>query len=90
MAKKNSSTKPELTEAQKQQVKRDNFARVLPPRVNKAVKAIDLVGDCTLPSYLYTKDQAAYVVGVLQKAVDGVTARFSGEKGKSGGFTLPQ
>jgi len=89
MAKKNGSSKPSLTEAEKKQVKRDNFARVLPPRMVKALKAIRMVGDCTNLSYLYSDEQSKFVVGVLQKAVDDVKSRFSGEQGKSGGFVLP-
>lgn len=89
MSKKNSSTKPKLTEAEKKQVKMDNFARVLPPRMDKALKAIRMVGDCTNPSYWYTNEQANAVVAALQVAVDEVNAKFSGEPGKSSGFTLP-
>lgn len=86
---KKDSTKPELTDAQKLQVKRDNFARVLPPRMDKALKAIRMVGDCTNPTYLFTPEQAEAVMSQLQAAVTGVMKRFTGEKGKSGGFTLP-
>jgi len=89
MAKKNGTNKPPLTEAQKKQVKRDNFTRVLPPRMDKALKAIRMVGDCTLPSYSYTTEQAQAVIKELQKAVDVVSQRFAGVPGKSGGFTLP-
>ena len=89
MPPKKNSNKPELTEAQKQQVKRDNFARVLPKRMDKALKAIRMVGDCTLPSYLYTEEQGKAVADGLQASVDGVKSRFSGKPGKSGGFTLP-
>jgi len=90
MGKKQNSNKPELTEAQKKQIKVDNFARVLPPRMDKASKAIRMVGDCTLPTYSYNEEQAKFVIAQLQKAVDEVAARFSGEQGKAGGFVLPK
>lgn len=90
MSKKPNSNKPELSDAQKLQVKRDNFARVLPKRMDKALKAIRMVGDCTNPTYLYTEKQSTAIVAKLQAAVDDVTARFAGEQGKSGGFELPQ
>lgn len=90
MVKKNSSTKPELTEAQKMQVKRDSFSRVVVPRVDKAIKSIRLVGDCTSINYIYTDVQAAVIVEMLQAAVDDVKSRFAGESGKSGGFVLPE
>lgn len=89
MGKKQSSNKPELTDAEKKQVKVDNFARVCPPRMDKALKAINLVGVCTLPSYSYTPQQADAIINGLQAAVDGVKARFKGVTGKSGGFVLP-
>ena len=90
MAKKNGSTKPALTEAQKKQAKVENFARVLPPRMDKAVKAIRMVGDCTNPTYSYNEEQSKFVVGVLRKAVEDVEKRFAGEPGKAGGFELPK
>ena len=90
MPPKKNSTKPELTEAQKKQVKVDNFARVLPPRMDKAVKAIRMVGDCTNPTYSYNEEQSKYVVAQLQKAVEDVKSRFSGVQGKAGGFELPK
>ena len=89
MGKKRNSNTPALTDAQKLQVKRDNFARVLPRRMDKALKAIRMVGDCTLPSYLYTPEQAKAVTHKLLEAANEVHQRFAGEKGKSGGFELP-
>lgn len=89
MGKKN-STKPPLTEAQKAQAKVDNFIRVLPPRMDKATKAIRMVGDCTNPTYSYTEEQAKFIVKELQEAVDTVKARFAGEPGKGSGFALPK
>lgn len=90
MPPKRNSNRPELTEAQKKQKKKDNFARVLPRRMDKALKAIRMVGDCTLPTYSYNEEQSKYVVAQLQKAVDAVKQRFSGEQGKAGGFVLPK
>jgi len=89
MGKKRNSNTPALTDAEKKQVKVDNFARVCPPRVDKALKAIRVVGDCTLPTYSYTPKQAEAVVGRLQMEVDTVKERFAGVQGKTGGFTLP-
>ena len=90
MSKQKGNSKPELTEAQKKQVKVDNFARVCPPRMNKALKAIGLVGDCTLPTYTYSVAQYEYVVAKLQAAVDDVKARYEGKTSESGGFVLPK
>jgi len=90
MAKKTGNSTTPLTEAQKKQAKVDNFARVLPPRMDKAIKAIRMVGDCTNPTYSYTEEQAVAVTKELKAAVDNVTKRFAGEAGKTGGFELPQ
>ena len=89
MAKKKDNSTPVLTDAQKKQVKRDNFARVLPPRMDKALKAIRMVGECTLPTYSYTTEQAQAIVDKLHGTVDEVKARFAGVQGKTGGFKLP-
>lgn len=89
MARKRNSNTPVLTDAQKLQVKRDNFIRVCPKRMDKALKALRMVGDCTLPTYSYTPKQAEAVVGRLQLEVDTVKERFAGVQGKTGGFKLP-
>lgn len=89
MGKQRNTTTPSLTDEQKKQVRRDNFTRVLPPRMDKAVKAIRMVADCTNATYLYTTKQADFIISELQQAVDTVKSRFSGEPGKSGGFELP-
>ena len=90
MKQKGNSSTPALTDSQKLQVKRDNFARVLPKRMDKALKAIRMVGDCTNPTYSYSVKQATAILDKLQTAVDNVKSRFAGEAGKSGGFELPQ
>jgi len=90
MGKKRNSTTPPLTDAEKKQVKRDNFARVLPPRMDKALKAIRMVGDCTLPTYTYSEEQAAAILAGLKQALDAVAKRFAGVASKTGGFTLPK
>ena len=90
MGKQRTNNKPPLTEAQKKQVKVENFIRVLPPRMDKALKAIKMVGDCTLPTYSYNEEQSMFVVAQLQKAVDTVKSLFSGQPGKTTGFKLPK
>lgn len=89
MTPKSNSSKPPLTEAQKKQERRENFIRVLPPRMDKATKALRMVGDCTNPTYLYTSEQADAIVKELQEAVDTIKARFAGKPGKGSGFALP-
>ncbi|KKM22945.1 hypothetical protein LCGC14_1620120 [marine sediment metagenome] len=90
MAKKNGSTKPVLTDAQKKQVKMDNFARVCTSRMDKALKAIRMVGDCSNPTYLHTDEQGNVCINALRTAVEDVENRFAGIAGKAGGFALPK
>jgi len=89
MRTKGNSHKPAEEIAKKAQVRMDNFARVLPPRMDKALKAIRMVGDCTNPTYAYTDVQGNAIVNKLRAAVEDVELRFAGEQGKSGGFKLP-
>jgi len=90
MVKKQNDNRVPLTDEEKKQVKRDNFARVLPVRMDKATKAIRQVGECSSVNYLYTKEYAKYIVAQLRAAVDSVEKRYSGEAGKTTTFQLPE
>ena len=89
MAKKGTSNKPGRSAAEIKAEKNESFRRVCTPRVNKAIKAISLVGLCASPTYENTEAEGKAVVLALQTAVDNVAARFSGEKKATAGFTLP-
>ena len=90
MAKGKQTNRKPLTDEEKKQVKKANFHRVLPQRMDKALKAIGHVGDCASPNYLYTTDEAAYLVSQLREAVQLVEGRFSGVPGKSAIFKFPE
>jgi hypothetical protein len=77
------------TSEERQIVKTATFARVLPQRMNKALKAIKLVGQCSSPNYYFTETQAAKVVEALQVAVRQVQDSFSKVAKKAPSFTLP-
>jgi len=89
MGKKSSSNKPELKEAEKVQAKKEAFARVVRPRVVKAVKAIELIGSCATSAYNYNEAQITAIIDALQDAVNNVKDRFEGKAGSDGGFKLP-
>jgi len=89
MGKKSNSNKPALTEAQKKDKKFASFKRVAAPRVNKALKAIGLVGLCASSNYASTEAERKAIVLALQTAVADVEVRFSGEQKAVAGFTLP-
>lgn len=89
MAKKSETTGKVLTEAEKVQAKKDAFARVVRPRVSKAVKAIELVGSCATKAYTYNIGQTDAIIAALQAAVNNVKDRYAGKAGSDGGFKLP-
>lgn len=90
MGKKKETKQDSRPEAEIKAEKKANFTRVCKPRVNKALKAIGLVGLCTSSNYIYSKEQAAAVVLALETSVKEVKARFSGEAAAAGGFELPE
>lgn len=77
------------TPEERQVVKAATFARVLPNRMNKALKAIKLVGQCSSPNYYFTETQSAKVVEALQVAVRQVQDSFAKGTKKAPSFTLP-
>jgi hypothetical protein len=82
------TAKPTTSE-ERQLVKAATFARVLPHRMNKALKAIKLVGQCSSPNYYFTETQSAKVVEALQVAVRQVQDSFSKSVKKNPSFVLP-
>jgi hypothetical protein len=80
---------PEKTPEERQAIKAITFGRVLPPRMNKALKAIKLVGQCSGTNYYYTETQAAKIVEALQVAVRQVADSYQKGVKKAPSFTLP-
>ena len=66
----------------------ERFIRVVTPRVNKAVKAIDVIGFCTGSSYEYSTEQTKQIHDVLADALGRLGKKFAGVAGADGGFTL--
>lgn len=54
----------------KNETKNERFIRVVTPRVNKAIKEIHRVALCAGYAYENTDEQAAAIVGALEKALD--------------------
>ena len=82
----------QLTDAEKakKDVERNAaFVRVVTPRINKALKAIRLVGSCAGPSYIYTREQRDAVGKALQVEVMSCIERFAGTKKEAASFVLP-
>lgn len=79
-----------MLQAEKLQAKRDAFMRVVTPRVNKACKAIRLVGNCAAANYIYSPEQAAAITAALQRSVDGVVSVYAKKADKQEQFSLKQ
>lgn len=90
MAKKTEKPKKEMTEAEKQQEKKDLFARTVPTRVNNAIKHIRLVKQCASNNYASSPEQKRAVVTAITTAVDELKEAFAGNLKSSGGFSLPE
>jgi len=69
--------------------KQANFKRICPKRVNKALKAIGIVGDCSSDNYIYSEPDAKAIVLALETAIADVKSRFAGETKVKHGFKLP-
>jgi len=89
MAKQSNDTTETRSAAKIKAEKLAAFKRVCTPRVNKAIKAISLVGLCASANYESSQAETKAVVLALETAVADVKARFSGEQKATAGFTLP-
>lgn len=57
--------------------KNERFKRLVVDRVNKAVKAIDRVGNCAGSAYEYTPEEVEAVITALESAVANVKAKYN-------------
>lgn len=67
------------------ETKAERFKRMATARVQRAVKAISLVGNLAGPGYERTDEQAAKIVAVLRGAVDEIDRRFAARGRKPAG-----
>jgi len=68
--------------------KSDRFIRVVTPRVNKAIKAIDVIGYCNGSTYEHTEQQVKQICELLHITVDKLQLKFSGKGDGAGLFQL--
>lgn len=68
--------------------KEDRFIRIVEPRVQKAVKAIAILGNCTGSTYKYTDGQSLQILKGLQDALDTLAGQFSATKSTIEKFKL--
>lgn len=58
--------------------KHANFVRVVSPRVDKAIEAIDRIGRCgNRTAYEYSDAEAEQIFGALQEALDNAYKNYS-------------
>lgn len=81
MAKKKNTGQP-------QEDKHDKFIRVVTPRVNKAIKAILLVGNQSGAAYAPAKEDIAHIITTLHEQIDEVEKMYTSTGSTKGSFTL--
>jgi len=81
MAKKSSAVPENETKAER-------FKRVVTPRVNKAIKALRLVGNQSGSTYEYTPKQIENIGLALHKEVDTMIKQYASAGKADAGFTL--
>ena len=59
-----------------EETKSARFLRVAEPRVNRACKAISLIGNLARGDYEYTDEQANAMIAAMQHELDGVKIAF--------------
>lgn len=64
--------------------KAERFVRLAEPRVNRACKAISMIGHLAASSYEYTEQQVEAMFGAMQQELDAQKAKF--RKGKDNNF----
>ena len=72
----------------KDETKGAKFARVVTPRVSKALKAISLIGNCSGAGYDYTPEQASQIIIALSKEIDVLEAKFAKKREKQSDFAF--
>lgn len=69
-------TKTERDKAEITKEKQAKFRRVVQPRVSKAVKALELVGNCAGAGYDYTVEQKAQILEAIGTAFKELLNKF--------------
>lgn len=62
------------------------FQRIVQPRVNRAIRAIDLIGNCAVASYSYSTKEVDTIQDALLNAVSAMTKRFRDKGKQDSGF----
>ena len=69
--------------------KRDRFIKAAESRVNKALKAIDLVFSITSAElYMYSNNDVKAIIGAFNEKIESLNAAFANKGPVAEGFTL--
>ena len=70
-----------MTHIEQHRIKREKFIKLAERRTNKAIKAIELIGNLGKRSvYEYGAPDAEKIIAALDQAVDNLKTRLDGEK----------
>lgn len=72
--------------APKDETKEARFQRVVLPRVRKALKAIQLIGNCSGSSYACSSEQAVQMFNALADAVNAAQEKFMAKEAETTEF----
>lgn len=87
MAKKRHRVKQNIP---KDETKAARFVRVVTPRIDKAGKAISVIGFCAGSSYDYTDEQVNQIIERLRDALDALTAKFAKKADSQESFSFKE
>jgi len=87
MAKKRVRSKQSIPENES---KADRFIRVVKPRINKAVKAINTIGFCAGAAYEYTPQQVTQIMDALHFAQKELGDSFEKKASKTAVFDFTE
>lgn len=73
--------KPRGTPSEASKIKRERFVRLAPKRTRAALAALRMLRQCANPvSYIYTAQETAKIMAVIDAEVGRLRSRFNGEE----------
>ncbi len=70
------------------ETKRDKFIRIAEARTNKIISMIQLLGNCSSPSYEYTDKDISDIFNAIEREIKLAKMKFSPSDDKSSKFKL--
>jgi len=70
------------------ETKREKFIRIAEARTNKIISMIQLLGNCSSPSYEYTEKDVSDIFNAIERELKIAKMKFSSSEDKSSKFKL--